>query len=113
MHELSIAQNIVELVLENLPDNFKKVVAVNVKVGDISGVIPESLEFCFNILIKDTKLNGAKLNIERVSATASCNLCNKNFQIENLIFNCPYCFSTDTKILTGTELTISDIILDD
>lgn len=113
MHELSIAQNIVDLVLEKLPESNKKILAVNIKVGEVSGVIPDSLEFCFNIIIKDTKLQGAKLNIERVSATAFCNLCNKTFLIEHFLFTCPSCNGNDIKVLTGTELMVTDIILDD
>ncbi len=113
MHELSIAQNIVDLVLENIAEEQRKVIAVNIKLGEISGVIPESLEFCFDVITKDTKLQGAKLNIERVSATAYCNQCDKTYQIEHLLFSCPFCFGSDIKILTGNELLISEIILSD
>ncbi|MCX7833309.1 MAG: hydrogenase maturation nickel metallochaperone HypA [Ignavibacteria bacterium] len=113
MHELSIAQNIVDLVLENLPDNINKISIVNIKVGEISGVIPESLEFCFNVIIKNTKLDGAKLNIEKVPATAYCKACDKDFQIEHLLFTCPYCFGTDIKLITGNELEIINVVVDE
>lgn len=114
MHELSIAQNIVDLVLESLPaDGNKKVLAVNIKVGEVSGVIPESLEFCFNVIVKDTKLDGAKLKIEKISATAHCNQCKEYFRIEHLLFSCPICFSTDIEILSGNELAISEIVIDE
>ncbi len=67
MHELSIAQNIVDIVQQHLPETRGgEVQSVKVRVGRLSGVIPESLEFCFSVIVGDTVLRGAELAIELV-----------------------------------------------
>lgn len=114
MHELSIAQNILDLVKENIPEGDDvKVKNVNLILGEISGVIPESLEFCFEVITKGTPLEGVMLKIERIPVTARCNKCVLEFKVENLFFLCPECGSSDVKILTGTEMQVSEIEIDD
>lgn len=112
MHELSIAQNIIDLVRENI-DGKTNVKNIYLKLGEISGVIPDSLEFCFDVITKETELEGAKLVIEKIPVTAKCNKCALEFRIENLFFICPECGSADIKILTGTDMQITEIEIDD
>ena len=67
MHELSIAQSIVEMVRKHLPaGEMRGVKSVTLKVGDRAGVAPESLEFCFGAASEGTAAQGAKLRIENV-----------------------------------------------
>ena len=114
MHELSIAQNIFDLVEENVSGKDRiKVININLRLGEISGVIPESLEFCFEVITKGTQLENALLKIEKIPLTAKCNSCSLEFCIKNLIFFCPGCDSSDIKILTGTEMQVSEIEIDD
>lgn len=112
MHELSIAQNIFALVKENVDDD-AHVKNVYLKLGDISGVIPDSLEFCFDVITKGTELEEAKLIIEKIPVTAKCNKCVLEFSVENLFFLCPECGSSDIKILTGTDMQVTEIEIDD
>jgi len=114
MHELSIAQNIFDLVEENVPGKDRiKVKNIILRLGEISGVVPESLEFCFEVITKGTPFESAVLKIEKIPITAKCNLCSNEFCIENLFFFCPVCDSSDIKILTGTEMQVSEIEIDD
>ncbi|MBN1634363.1 MAG: hydrogenase maturation nickel metallochaperone HypA [Ignavibacteria bacterium] len=112
MHELSIAQNIFDLVRENVNGN-ARVKNINMKLGEISGVVSESLEFCFEVITKGTELENAVLKIEKIPVTAKCNECNLEFNVENLFFLCPECGSPDVKILTGTEMQVTEIEIDD
>jgi hydrogenase nickel incorporation protein HypA/HybF len=112
MHELSIAQDIIDIVFTNVPpEEYENVTVINVKVGEVSGVVPESLEFCFNAIASETSLKNAVLNIEKIPFMFKCNSCNKTSTNEMGIRVCPYCSSTDTTILSGTELEVTDVHL--
>jgi hydrogenase nickel incorporation protein HypA/HybF len=55
MHELSIAQGILDIVREHVPEGQSAGVrTIEVRVGRMSGVVPESLEFCFEALVLDS-----------------------------------------------------------
>ncbi len=65
MHELSLAEGLVDLVAERTAG--RQVVAVNLRVGDRSGVVADALPFCFDVVTAGTPLEGAVLRIEEVS----------------------------------------------
>jgi hydrogenase nickel incorporation protein HypA/HybF len=73
MHELSIAQNIVEIVKQHLPPGqIQSVKSVKMKVGHQAGIVPESLEFCFEAVAEGTVIQGATLEIENGSGDELC-----------------------------------------
>ncbi len=111
MHEMGIAMEIVEIATASIPENMKdvKVEKVNLRVGKLSAIVAESLKFCFEIIISDTPLAGAKLKIEEVPVLIRCNECAKEFIIENPVFRCKNCNSSDIKIISGRELEILSI----
>ena len=65
MHELSLAEGLVDLVAERTTG--RQVVAVDLRVGDRSGVVADALAFCFDVVTADTPLDGAVLRIEEVA----------------------------------------------
>ena len=68
MHELSIVQSIIGVVQDHLPaGEIRGVKSVKLKVGELAGIVSESLEFCFELAVEGTALHGAKLKIDRVS----------------------------------------------
>ena len=114
MHEMSIAQNIVDIIREHVtPDQEILVRSIKMKVGEFSGVVRESLEFCFTSLIHDTPLKQATLQIECIPIRASCGSCKQTSSLEYGIFICPLCGSNDVKLLSGTELQIETIEVDE
>jgi hydrogenase nickel incorporation protein HypA/HybF len=114
MHEMSVAQNIVDIIREHVtPDKEILVRSVKMKVGEFSGVVRESLEFCFASLTHDTSLGKASLEIENVPIKASCNLCQQSSALEYGVFICPMCGSNDVKLLSGMELQIETIEIDE
>ena len=114
MHELSLAQNVLEIVQQYLPaDNAHAVRCVRMKVGELSGVVIDSLDFCFNALASGTPLQGVRLEIEQIPLRARCRKCSNVFRIENTLFRCVACGSTDLEILSGRELQVTEIELDD
>lgn len=114
MHELSIAQSIIDIVNQYLPnENFHSVKSVNIKVGKFSNILVDSLEFCFDALIKDTPLQGATLKIKNIPVQIKCSKCQKISEIEPPIFLCPNCSNNSIKIISGTEMQVEDIELNE
>jgi hydrogenase nickel incorporation protein HypA/HybF len=114
MHELAIAQNILEIVQQYVrPDQMKEVRSVRLRIGALSGIVPESLEFCFNAIVSDTAMTGASLDIERVPTRADCPDCGSSFGIDDPVFSCPSCGGRGIKLVSGTELQVVEIGLDD
>ncbi len=112
MHELSIAQGILEIVQGAVPaDQMASVQSVRVRVGHLSGVVADSLEFCFGAIAEDTPLRGASLLIEPVPAVSECKACSRRFDVEDLAFLCPSCGSTNITLVSGMELQVAEIEL--
>ncbi len=107
MHELGLMQNIVDTVQDYArKNNVSKVVKVMLEVGQVSGVVPESLEFCFEVCTKQTVLEGAILEIERIAAVGKCKTCGEGFDLLTHSFSCPKCGGTDWEMISGRELII-------
>lgn len=114
MHELSIAQGIVDIVHQYVPNGEgAPVKSVLVKIGEQSGVVPESLKFCFAAITADTSLGGANLQIERVPVTIECKTCKKIFTTDSGFTICSMCGGSDTEVMSGTELQVVEIEVED
>lgn len=110
MHEVSIIENVIKIVLEKAIENkFTKVNKVSLKIGELSGVMPESLNFAFKSCTIETLLEGSTLEIERVSAMAECMDCNQVFPINHFNKLCPCCNKFCSSIISGYELYINTI----
>lgn len=110
MHELGIARNIVDIARNCAKkNNAQKVLKVVVEVGSLSGVMPESLEFCFSICTKDTILEGARLEIHKVASLAICHECKKAFDLTRHNFSCPVCDGKYWEIQSGKELIVKEL----
>jgi hydrogenase nickel incorporation protein HypA/HybF len=84
---------------------------VNLKVGKLAAVVPQSLKFCFEIVSKDGPAEGAELHIEEIGVSARCNDCANLWEIDEPAFLCPKCNSGSIEMLTGRELDIESIEL--
>ena len=111
MHEMGIALQIVEIATASLPPDLgaARVAAVNLKIGKLAAVVPESLRFCFDVAVKDTPLAGARLVIEELAVVARCKECNAQWTIDEPVFTCKTCQSGSLEILSGRELDIESI----
>ncbi len=110
MHELSLAQSIAEIAQNAASANGEgRIVTVCVRIGELSGVVVDSLTFCFSAITSGTPLEGAALRVERVPLRARCLTCGSVRQVQNLVFLCPSCGSGDLEIIEGRELQVSHI----
>ena len=107
MHELSIAQGVVDIC--QMHAEGRRVLAVTLEIGTLSGVVPEALEFCFEASTNGTLLEGARLDIERIAATGYCRQCERAFPIDAYFDPCPVCGASPLEICSGEELRVKDL----
>ena len=107
MHEVSIAHSIVEIVQQSLPPNSNEYVSsVQIKVGELSSIEIEALQFSFDIVKAQTPLSKAQLQIEVVEGLARCSDCDEVFPMHGFATPCPQCNSYLVKIIQGKEMKI-------
>lgn len=110
MHELAIAEGI----LDALKGQVKgKITSVKLRIGEMSGVVPEALRFSFQIASEGTIAEGAILDIEHVPLTARCADCSETFHIKNYSFECSRCGGGNFKVVGGRELIIEEVEVED
>jgi hydrogenase nickel incorporation protein HypA/HybF len=111
MHEMGIAMQIIEIATASIPQDVAeaRVERVNLKIGKLAAVVPESLRFCFEIASKETPLAGADLHIDEIPVVARCQACREEWTINEPVFSCLACNSGKIDILTGRELNIESI----
>lgn len=103
MHELAITQSVVDAVGEHAAG--ARVARVNIRVGKLSGVVPDAMRFCFELVTDGTGLQGAELVIEEPVGAGRCRTCGDDFLLADLILLCP-CGSADVEVVSGRELTV-------
>ena len=108
MHELEITQSIVERILERT--DRARVTAVHLRIGKVSGVVPDAVRFCFDLVADGTPVQGARLEIDEPPGRARCRACHAAFAVDDLIVLCA-CGSADVEVLGGDELLVSAVEL--
>ena len=111
MHEMSITQGIIDLCIEHAAG--RRIRSLDVEIGKLSSVVPEAIEFCFEACSRDTSLEGAKLVIVRVPGMGLCLECGSETPLTELYGSCKLCGSNRVTIVTGEELRVREIEVDD
>ena len=107
MHELAVAEGLVDGVTERLPG--QRIAAVRVEIGALSGVVPDALRFCFDLATEGTPLAGAELEISEPEARCDCRDCGRSFEPEDRrILLCP-CGSANVAVTSGQQLLITSV----
>lgn len=106
MHELSITQSVVDAVAEHTDG--APVSSVHLRIGKLSGVVPDALRFCFELVTEGTGLHGATLVIDEPAGAGHCRTCGIDLELSDLILLCP-CGSADVDVTSGRELTVQSI----
>jgi len=103
MHELAITRNIVAMVAEAAQG--RPVRRVLLEIGALSGVLADSVRFCFDVVAEGSPLEGALLEIREPKGRARCRACGVTFDQPTLFTPC-ICGARDFERLAGEELTI-------
>lgn len=106
MHELAITQSVVDAVTEKV--NGARVRTLTLEIGALSGVVPDSVRFCFDIVSAGTVLEGAELTILAPQGGGDCRTCGEHFMLEDAFPLCP-CGSADVEITQGRQLNITSV----
>jgi len=110
MHELSITQSMLDLVLEQAQNaGAKEVGKINLVLGEMTGLVDRSVRFYFDFLSKGTAAEGAKLSFKLIPTTARCRNCANDFRLGEFDWTCPYCKGNNIEIVGGKELFVESI----
>jgi len=115
MHELSIALSLVDAACEKAAElGGVRVEALHVRLGVLSGVVREALEFSFDLATADSAIAGARLTIEEVPLTVWCPICGQNRRLESIQhFHCPVCGTPTSQVVSGRELELTSLEVTD
>ena len=114
MHELGITQNLLELALKHAEQaGAKRIVRLNLIVGEFSSVGDDSVQFYWDFLSRGTIAEGAELHFERVPGELECLLCGHRFRPNGEDYICPHCAGTRVVVAGGEEFRLESIEVED
>lgn len=111
MHELSIAESIIEIANRHAAG--RRVNKVWLKVGHLRQVVPSALAFSFELVAEGTPVEGAELQMEEVPATGLCRDCGAESRLESFPLQCKSCGGFDLELLSGEELYVESLELEE
>ncbi|MBI5385454.1 MAG: hydrogenase maturation nickel metallochaperone HypA [Verrucomicrobia bacterium] len=110
MHEVGIMQEAVRMAIETATaQGAGRVHGLRLRVGAMSGVVPEAMQFAFDMVCAGTIAEGAKLEIERVPATCWCGTCQAEFECADFVNECPRCHALSGELRRGRELNLASV----
>ena len=111
MHELSIANSLVEIATEHAQQHGAiRIEAITLRIGALSCVHQSALEFSFELVTKDTLLEGAQLRFIDVPVSIYCSSCDSEVELPGIQqFRCPLCNTPSGDIRKGRELDVESI----
>ena len=115
MHEAAIVKSLIDQVEEMFVTGAitGRVLRVHLKVGKLTAVVPDVMRFMFDAAIPDTKLAGARMTMDEIQVSAKCNACGAVDDILDIGFYCGSCGSTDIDVISGRELMIDSVEVED
>ena len=106
MHELGITQNIVAIATEHARG--AKVRSITLEVGQLTAIMPDAIQFCFDVCAQGTPLEGAALDIIERPGIGQCRVCGHKLELDQPFGVCD-CGSIQLDIIQGEELTIKEL----
>ncbi len=107
MHELSLAQSVVSLLLQEARrHDIGSIQQVCLRVGALRAVVPELLQTGLELVSRGTPAEGARFLVEQVPGQARCARCRATYAVEDLLLVCPACGALGGEILAGQELQL-------
>ncbi|NLT96508.1 MAG: hydrogenase maturation nickel metallochaperone HypA [Clostridia bacterium] len=110
MHELSLAQNLLDIVCRAAEENgLQRITVVSVVGGELGGIVLDALQFGFEVTKKGTVAEGAKLLYRELPALIRCNFCNHEFSWKAYGYTCPRCSHRGGEMFQGNEFYVEYI----
>ena len=109
MHEITIAQGLLDAILAEVAKQNAKPVRAKISCGAFDAVNDEALCFAFEAVSKETVCEGVKLKIEHKPMEGNCKNCNETFIVDQASIKCPKCGSEDFELVSCTSLLLEEI----
>jgi len=109
MHEMTVAQSLVEAIVQEAEKRRAKPVRAKMSCGELNGVNDEVLSFAFEAVAQGTLCAGVKLEIEHKAIQAKCRACGNTFAITLSDTTCPNCKGGDFELLPDAPLLLEEI----
>ena len=113
MHELAITHNILNVALDEAKAvQAKRITQINLRIGELSGVVTDSVQFYFDFLSKDSIAEGSMLSFELIPTQLKCRHCLTTFNPKDILWNCPNCQSQSIEIISGRDFLLESLEVD-
>jgi len=110
MHEMSLCESVLQVLEQNAAGRgYRRVKTVWLEIGNLSGVEPEALRFSFEVVVRGSLADGARLEIVEVPAQAWCARCAATVEVTRRFDACPVCGGFQLQITSGDELRIREL----
>jgi hydrogenase nickel incorporation protein HypA/HybF len=114
MHEMGIANSVLESVrIEARRFPGRHICKVGLRIGELAGVDPEAVRFCFEALVRDTDLEPLALDVDYRSRRHECQTCGRSFVAALEDLSCPHCGGLDSRFVGGDELELAYLEVED
>ena len=115
MHELAVTESILEIATQTAKEHAAtKVTDIYLRLGQLSSIVDESVQFYWDIISQGTLAEGAELHFTHVPARLRCKDCGTEFELTEKLTPCPACQSIALEIIQGEEFQVDSIeILDE
>lgn len=110
MHEMSLAESVLQLIDDAARrDPFQKVSTVWLEIGQLAGVEPDALAFCFDAVTRGTVAEGARLDIITLPGQGWCEPCNQTVPMTEVFDPCPQCGGYPLQVTGGTAMRVKEL----
>jgi hydrogenase nickel incorporation protein HypA/HybF len=111
MHEMSVTQSIMDIVLRHARRaSANRVLTIHLVIGDLTGFIDDSIQFYFDFLSRGTLAEGARLAFDRIPARVRCQACHAEYMPPNSrLWTCPDCGGLGGEVVAGKEFSVASI----
>jgi hydrogenase nickel incorporation protein HypA/HybF len=108
VHELSICSSIADITTRHAAGRTVKV--INVRVGQLRQIVPDTLVYCWELVSAGTTLEGSRISVEQVPARIRCRSCERVAELGDLpSFACGGCGAIDVEIVSGEEFLVTSL----
>lgn len=113
MHEMSLAENVLQIIEESArSQDFRRVRIVVLEIGRLSAVEPDAMRFCFDAVMRGTLAEGAELQIIETPGAGLCLACGACVAMEEQYGFCPACGSPRLQITAGNQMRVKDLAVE-
>lgn len=110
MHEVSLMQSALETAIALAErEGARKILRLKLRIGELSGVVPEALRFAFDVVTRETLAEGAELEVEEVPAVCYCRTCDREFSPGETGYVCSTCGTISRELRRGRELALDSM----